>query len=70
MTQSSAAAALIDQAKPANNDKATRLLAIRSLGTLGAAEALPFLIAWTKDDDAEIAKAALEATTAINNRGR
>ncbi len=64
VTAPSAAAALIEQAKP-DNDKPTRLLAIRSLGKLGVPEALPFLIAWSKEDDQEIAAAARDATSRI-----
>ena len=49
---------------------ATRLLmAIRSLGTLGVPEALPFLIRSSQDGDEEIAAAAKAAVAAINRKG-
>lgn len=67
LTAASAAEALLAQAKP-GNDKDTRLLAIRSLGALGAAETQPFLIGWTKDADAEIAAAAREAVGRIHTK--
>jgi len=65
LTAPSAAAALLDQAKP-GSDKDTRLLAIRSLGVLGAPETQPFLITWTKDQDPEIAAAARDAVARIH----
>src|SRR5690606_11186667 len=63
----SAAAAerLVDQAA-AEQPRDTRLLAIRSLGLLGAPETLPLLIEWTKDEDADVARAALEAVQRIH----
>lgn len=61
----SAAEKLLLQAKPAA-PKQQRLLAIRSLGVLGAPEALPFLIEWTGDPDAEIAAEANAAITKIH----
>jgi hypothetical protein len=61
----SAAEKLLLQAKP-GEPKAQRLLAITSLGTLGVPEALPFLIDWTKDSDAEIHTAATAAITQIH----
>ena len=61
----SAAEKLLVQAKPGAN-KQQRLLAITSLGVLGAPEALPFLIEWSQDQDAEIAKAARSAITKIH----
>ncbi len=67
LTAASAAEALLAQAKP-GNDKDTRLLAIRSLGALGAAETQSFLIGWTKDPDAEIAAAAREAVGRIHTK--
>lgn len=68
LTAASAAEALLAQAKP-GNDKDTRLLAIRSLGALGAAETQSFLIAWTKDrQDAEVAAAAREAVGRIHTK--
>ncbi|HEX6812474.1 MAG TPA: HEAT repeat domain-containing protein [Planctomycetota bacterium] len=61
----SAAAKLLNQAKP-GEAKDQRLLAIRSLGALGAAESLPYLIEWTKDADPEIATAARSAVAKIH----
>ena len=61
----SAAEKLLLQAKP-GAAKAQRLLAITSLGTLGVPEALPFLIEWTADPDAELAAAAKAAITQIH----
>ncbi len=55
-----AAGKLLAQAKP-DQPKDQRLLALGSLGVLGAAEALPYLIDWTKDADAEVAAAARAA---------
>ncbi len=62
-----AAAKLIAQALPAA-PRAQRLLAIRSLGTLGAAEALPYLIEWTGDTDAEVAATSRAAIEAIQKK--
>ena len=64
-----AAEALIDQADP-KNDRETRLLAIRSLGVLGAPEPLPLLIGWTKDPDTDVAQAAREAIQQIHARAK
>ncbi|MFO1051114.1 MAG: HEAT repeat domain-containing protein [Planctomycetota bacterium] len=64
-----AAEALVDRAQP-KNDKATRLLAIRGLGDLGAPEPLALLIDWTKDQDADIAQAAREAIQAIHLKAK
>jgi len=61
----SAAEKLLLQAKP-TAPKDQRLLAITSLGTLGVPEALPFLIEWTTDTDAEIAAAAKAAISQIH----
>ncbi len=61
----SAVEKLLLQAKP-GAQKEQRLLAITSLGTLGVPEALPFLIEWTQDTDASIAKAAKDAITQIH----
>lgn len=61
----SAAEKLLLQAKP-DAPRAQRLLAITSLGTLGVPEALPFLIDWAQDQDAEIAQKAREAITQIH----
>ncbi len=62
--RSKAAARLVAQAA-ADQPKPKRLLAIQALGALGEPEALPFLITWTEDPDAEIAKAAQVATTRL-----
>ncbi|MEO6597830.1 MAG: HEAT repeat domain-containing protein, partial [Planctomycetota bacterium] len=61
----SAAEKLLLQAKP-GAAKPQRLLAIESLGILGVPEALPFLIEWTQDPDADIATKAKAAVTAIH----
>jgi hypothetical protein len=61
----SAAEKLLLQAKP-DAPKAQRLLAIQSLGVLGVPEALPFLIDWANEGDAEIAAAAKAAITRIH----
>ncbi|MBL8750899.1 MAG: hypothetical protein JNK78_17190, partial [Planctomycetes bacterium] len=62
-----AAAKLIAQALPAE-PRAQRLLAIRSLGTLGAAEALPYLIEWAGDTDADVTAASRAAIEAIQKK--
>jgi HEAT repeat protein len=62
-----AATKLLQQAK-AGEPKEQRLLALRSLAALGAAEALPYLIDATKDADADIAAAARATITAIHQR--
>ncbi len=56
---------LLLQAKP-DAPRPQRLLAIPSLGALGLPEALPFLIDWSTDADAEIAAAAKAAITRIH----
>lgn len=61
----SAAEKLLLQGKP-GAPKEQRLLAITSLGTLGVPEALPFLIEWTQDADADVAKRAKDAITQIH----
>jgi hypothetical protein len=61
----SAVEKLLLQSKPGAPPE-QRLLAIRSLGTLGVPEALPFLIEWTQDVDANVAKAAKDAITQIH----
>ncbi len=61
----SAAEKLLLQAKP-GAPKPQRLLAIASLGLLGVPEALPFLIEWTSDGDAEVAQKAREAIQQIH----
>ena len=63
-----AASRLLQQAK-AGEPKEQRLLAVRSLAILGAAEALPYLIDLTKDQDQELAAAARAAIAAIHQRG-
>ncbi len=61
----SVTAKLLHQAKP-DQPTEQRMLAIRSLGSLGAPEALPFLIDWTTDADPEITAAARAAITQIH----
>ena len=61
----SAAEKLLLQAKP-GAAKDQRLLAIASLGALGVPEALPFLIEWSADPDADIAAKAKAAITQIH----
>jgi len=61
----SAAEKLLVQAKP-GSDQQQRLLAIKSLAVLGVPEALPFLIDWSQEPDAEIAAAAKGAITQID----
>jgi hypothetical protein len=60
-----AAEKLLLQSRP-DAPKAQRLLAIQSLGVLGVPEALPFLIDWSNEGDAEIAAAAKAAITRIH----
>jgi HEAT repeat protein len=62
-----AAEALVKQAA-ADQPKATRLVAIESLGTLGVAETLPILIRFMGESDAEIAAAAKGAVERITRR--
>jgi hypothetical protein len=62
-----AAGKLLLQAKP-EQPKEQRLLAIRSLGALGAPEALPYLIDWCQDGDAEVAAAARAAIGSIHQQ--
>lgn len=64
-----AAEALLAQASP-DQPKPKRLAAITSLGTLGVPETLPLLIEWMNDSDPDIAKAARDAVTRINERKR
>ncbi len=64
-----AAEALLAQASP-DQPKPKRLAAITSLGTLGVPETLPLLIEWMNDSDPDIAKAASDAVTRINERKR
>ncbi|MBI5851861.1 MAG: HEAT repeat domain-containing protein [Planctomycetes bacterium] len=59
-----AAEALIKQAR--SGDQTIRLAAIRSLGTLGKPETLPFLIQLMQDQDAEVKTAAAQALERIN----
>jgi len=61
----SAVEKLLLQGKPGAPTE-QRLLAITSLGALGVPEALPFLIEWTQDTDANVAKAAKDAITQIH----
>lgn len=65
----SAAEKLLVQAKP-EAKKEQRLLAIKSLGVLGAPEALPFLIDWSQEKDKEIGAAARAAITEIHLKPR
>jgi hypothetical protein len=58
---------LLIQAKP-GAPKEQRLLALRSLAALGAPEALPYLIEWAQDADAEVAQAARDAITKIHQQ--
>jgi len=67
LDSTNAAEALVKQAA-ATQPKATRLVAIESLGTLGVAETLPVLITFMGDGDAEIAAAAKAAVARINRR--
>ncbi|MBK8980416.1 MAG: HEAT repeat domain-containing protein [Planctomycetes bacterium] len=64
----SAAEALLQQAR-AGGEPRIRLAAIRSLGTLGVPETLPFLIRLMQDVDPDIAAAAATAVDRINARG-
>ena len=68
LTTATAAAKLIKQAMP-GEDQQQRLLAIRSLALLGAAETLPYLIDWTKDKDAQVQAAAKQAVADIHQKG-
>jgi HEAT repeat protein len=61
----SAAEALLEKARK-DQPKPTRLMAIDSLGTLGVAETLPFLIDLCSDGDREIAEHAAAAVKRIN----
>lgn len=61
----SAAEKLLLQARP-GAPQAQRLLAITSLGALGAPEALPFLIEWSQEADPDIAARAKDAITRIH----
>lgn len=63
-----ASAKLLLQAK-AGEPKEQRLLALRSLATLGVAETLPYLIDATHDADPEIAAAARSAIATIHQTG-
>ncbi|MGE3174078.1 MAG: hypothetical protein AB7O97_15735 [Planctomycetota bacterium] len=59
------AAKLLLQARP-DQPKDQRLLALRSLGDLGEALALPYLIDWCRDADTEVAAAARAAIDRIH----
>lgn len=63
-----AARRLVAQAQ-ATAPREQRLLAIRSLGVLRAAETLPFLIDWTTDADADVAQAARDACARVHQTG-
>ncbi|MEO6594095.1 MAG: HEAT repeat domain-containing protein, partial [Planctomycetota bacterium] len=65
VSAASATAKLLAQAKP-GEAKDQRLLAIRSLAVLGTAEALPYLIDWTKDADTDVATTARAAVARIH----
>jgi HEAT repeat protein len=67
LDSTNAAEALVKQAA-STQPKATRLVAIESLGTLGVAETLPVLINFMGESDAEIAAAAKAAVEKINRR--
>jgi HEAT repeat protein len=69
LDSTNAAEALVKQAA-AGQPKATRIVAIESLGTLGVAETLPVLIQFMGDGDAEVAAAATEAVTRINRQSK
>lgn len=62
-----ATAKLLSQARPGAPAE-QRVLAIRSLGALGAPEALPYLIEWSQESDAAIAVACQAAITAIHQQ--
>lgn len=64
-TPTGTVAKLLLQADP-SQPKARRLLAIQSLGTLGEAAALPYLIDWCDDSDPEVAAAARQALLAVH----
>lgn len=68
LSSNGAAEALLKQASGSNSNE-VRLLAIRSLGVLGAAETLPFLIEWTMDSNAELSAAARAAIARIHASG-
>lgn len=65
VSKDNALAKLLAQAKP-DQPRDQRLLAIRSLAVLDQPEALPYLIDWTKDQDAGIAEAARAAVAQIH----
>jgi HEAT repeat protein len=69
LDSANAAEALVKQAA-AGQPKATRLVAIESLGTLGVAETLPVLIQFMGDGDAEVAAAAKDAVARINRQSK
>ncbi len=60
--------ALVKQAQ--SKEQRIRIAAVRSLGTLGKAEVLPFLISLMQDADSEVAKAAELAVERINSTPR
>ena len=65
VSQGGAASALLKQAA-SGNPREIRLLALRSLGSLGAPQTLPFLIEWTTDEDEELAAQARSAISLIH----
>ena len=69
VTRNGAAEALLEQAAP-DRDAPSRILAIRSLGQLGVAETLPFLIDWSNGDDEQVAKEARAAIARIHAQGK
>jgi len=69
LDSANAAEALVKQAA-AGQPKATRLVAIESLGTLAVAETLPVLIQFMGDGDLEIAAAAKDAVARINRQSK
>ncbi len=69
LSSQAAAAALLQQAS-ADQPRARRLLAIAALGRLGVPEALPQLIEWVDDADAEIAAAATAAIAQVQAGGK
>ena len=67
VTKNGAAEALLKQAA-ADQSLETRILAIRSLGLLGVAETLPFLIGWS--EDVAVGSEAREAIARIHAMGK
>ncbi|MCA8966445.1 MAG: HEAT repeat domain-containing protein [Planctomycetes bacterium] len=69
VSEASAAAKLLLQAGPLQ-PRDQRLLAIGSLAALGVPTALPYLIEWSKDQDAQVAAAAKASVAAILARNK